>query len=56
MSLTPVNALSFAAWHTFELTRYGTQPNEYFDMLAIAQYWNAPVTILPALSPGRVLA
>jgi hypothetical protein len=29
-------------------TRYGTSPNEYFDMLAFAQYWNAPVTIVPA--------
>lgn len=29
-------------------TRYGTTPNEYFDMLAFAQYWNAPVTVVPA--------
>ena len=27
-------------------TRYGTETNEYFDMLAFAQYWNAPVTVL----------
>lgn len=30
-----------------EATRGGV-PNRYFDMLAFAQYWNAPVEIMPA--------
>lgn len=30
-----------------ESTRYGTIPNQYFDMLAFAQHWNAPVEIVP---------
>jgi hypothetical protein len=38
-------------------TRYGTSPNEYFDMLAFAQYWNAPVTIVaPAAVPAEFVA
>ncbi len=37
-------------------TRYGTSPNEYFDMLAFAQYWNAPVTIVPASGVRTELA
>jgi hypothetical protein len=37
-------------------TRYGTSPNEYFDMLAFAQYWNAPVTIVPAAEVRAELA
>ena len=28
-------------------TQSGTKPNQYFDMLAFAQYWNAPVEIVP---------
>jgi hypothetical protein len=30
-------------------TQYGTRPNQYFDMLAFARYWNAPVEIVPDL-------
>ena len=30
-----------------EATRHGTIPNRYFDMLAFAQHWNAPVEIVP---------
>ena len=28
-------------------TGHGSAPNQYFDMLAFAQYWNAPVEIVP---------
>jgi hypothetical protein len=38
-------------------TRYGTSPNEYFDMLAFARYWNAPVTVVaPAAIPAEFVA
>jgi hypothetical protein len=32
-------------------TGYGTASNRYFDMLAFARYWNAPVRIVPAGLP-----
>lgn len=36
-------------------TQFGTKPNQYFDMLAFAQYWNAPVEMVPT-SPEPSLA
>lgn len=36
-------------------TGTGTVANQYFDMLEFAQYWNAPVEIVPA-EPESVLA
>lgn len=36
-------------------TAEGTVTNQYFDMLAFAQYWNAPVRIMPE-DAGPVLA
>jgi len=36
-------------------TQFGTRPNQYFDMLAFADYWNAPVEIVPA-NPAPTLA
>jgi hypothetical protein len=29
-------------------TEQGTRPNQYFDMLAFAEYWNAPVELVSA--------
>ena len=39
-------------------TRHGTATNEYFDMLAFAQHWNAPVTIVPTdrIHTGSVMS
>lgn len=35
-------------------TQHGTKPNQYFDMLAFAEYWNAPVERVPAAKPMLV--
>jgi hypothetical protein len=37
-------------------TRFGTVPNQYFDMLEFAQYWNAPVEIIGPNGAKPVLA
>lgn len=38
-------------------TRFGTTPNQYFDMLAFAKYWNAPVEIVPTMpAPSLAIA
>jgi len=31
-------------------TQHGTKPNQYFDMLAFAEYWNAPVEHVPSMA------
>jgi hypothetical protein len=36
-------------------TANGATPNQYFDMLAFARYWNAPVEIVPT-DPSPILA
>ncbi len=36
-----------------EATAHGTKPNQYFDMVKFADYWNAPVEIVaPAKRPA----
>ena len=36
-------------------TARGATPNQYFDMLAFARYWNAPVQLMPG-TPDAILA
>lgn len=31
-------------------TQFGTRPNQYFDMLAFAKSWNAPVELVPVIT------
>jgi hypothetical protein len=37
-------------------TQFGTVPNQYFDMLEFAQYWNAPVEIIQSDDADPILA
>jgi hypothetical protein len=37
-------------------TGFGAVPNQYFDMLKFAQYWNAPVEIIRSGDAKPVLA